>query len=295
MILIQLQGGLGNQMFQYATAKALSLTTKSDLYLDLSFLDQNQKAAPGFTLRKYELNIFRNIEESLAEEKVRRQFYKNKKKGIWRSWFKRSLEYTYQEKSLFYYPHVLSLKPPVLLKGYFQSEKYFKEYRLDILTCFEFPKLKGDDENTEVLKKITSSNSVSIHIRRGDFLNPVTNEVHGLCGVDYYKKAISWMRERFRSCVFILFSDDPDWVMKELFPLTNGILVNSNLEKNSWKDMYLMSQCKHHIVANSSFSWWGAWLNESPDKVVIAPKKWIKNDLENQFSDSIAPEEWLRM
>ena len=146
-----------------------------------------------------------------------------------------------------------------------------------------------------MLIKIKSANSIAIHIRRGDYINDViTSQYHGSCSLDYYLEAIKLLTSENKDSTLVFFSDDSDWVKKELNDLPySKIIVGHNKDENSWKDMLLMSSCHHNIIANSSFSWWAAWLNENPEKKVIAPKEWFKTkDLDTL---TLLPEEWKKL
>lgn len=166
--------------------------------------------------------------------------------------------------------------------GYFQSEKYFIDYSQRIRQSFTF-KNKPDELNSEMLNRIKETESISLHIRRGDYVSNLTaNSEHGLCSIDYYKKAVEYIKSKTESrgnrC-FFLFSDDPIWVKENMMFLGDEmVVVDFNTGEKSYEDMRLMSMCKHNIIANSSFSWWAAWLNNNPDKIVIAPDKWFVVD-----------------
>ena len=179
-----------------------------------------------------------------------------------------------------------------------QSYKYFEGYEDLIRNIFKFPKDKIGKENIKLLNDIKKSNSISIHIRRGDYVNNnKTNKVHGTCDLEYYNNAIKNItdnnNEGFK---LFFFSDDIDWV-KEKFKKTNykKTFISNNINDKSWIDMFLMSSCNHNIIANSSFSFWGAWLNSKLDKKVIAPKRWFLDiEMENQ-AKNIIPPQWIKI
>ena len=177
------------------------------------------------------------------------------------------------------------------LNGYWQSEKYFADIRDDLLKKFVFPESKNI-KNREVLGDITRDESVSIHIRRGDYLNSQENYdlFGGVCSLEYYKRGIEYFRQHYKEAVFYVFSDDIDWARNNL-KAAEFVFVDWNNGKEDYYDMYLMSQCKHNIIANSSFSWWGAWLNSNRDKQVVSPSRWFNK---YQSKDTIC-EGWLRM
>jgi len=153
-------------------------------------------------------------------------------------------------------------------------------------------KNKPDKLNNEISKIMQDTNSVSIHIRRGDYIaNPITFQYHGLCSMEYYKKAIQYINENINRPIFFFFSDEIDWVKDNLKIPKDCYFIDHNKMENDYLDLWLMSQCKHNIIANSSFSWWGAWLNTNKEKIVIAPKKWFNNAAID--TTDLIPEEWL--
>tara|TARA_R110002167_G_scaffold168187_1_gene365822 strand:- start:1734 stop:2540 length:807 start_codon:yes stop_codon:yes gene_type:complete len=181
------------------------------------------------------------------------------------------------EPSFNYWPDVFSFSGDCYLSGYWQSGKYFKTCADDIRKDFTF-KTELSHKNKELADSIGSMNAVSLHVRRGDYVsNSKTQKTHGLCSLGYYQSAIEFISSEVSSPHFFIFSDDIDWVKNNLkigFPVT---YVGNNQGVDSFNDMRLMSLCKHHVIANSSFSWWGAWLNPDPDKIVVAPKCWFYN------------------
>lgn len=181
-----------------------------------------------------------------------------------------------------------SSKHSYLLDGYWQSEKYFASCVNQVRQAFKFPSL--DKGNQLIAQQIEQVNSVSVHVRRGDYVN---NPLHGdICTLDYYKRAIGIINSKIANPQFYVFSDDVAWC-KDNLSLPNAVYVDGNQGKNSYKDMQLISLCKCNIIANSSFSWWGAWLNINSNKVVIAPRKWF-NDTRFNVSD-LLPNEWIKI
>lgn len=295
--IVKLRGGLGNQLFQYAFAYALAKKFGVEVVFDFSFFEEI-KNFENETVREYELGIFDfECEEASKEdmEKVKWPQKRHKfKEKFWRNFQIKSCKYDgncFLEKTAFVYEKTpLNYLDYYYYYGYFQSEKYFKDIREDILNVFSL-KDKLDEKNKEVLKQIENTNSVSIHIRRGDYANnPFVIKVHGFCPLSYYKKAIKNIAKKVKNPHFYLFSDDVEWVIENLkidYPYT---VVDLNQGKGYF-DMELMKNCKHNIIANSSFSWWAAWLNENPDKIVIAPKKWLAS---NRKCD-IVPSQWIKL
>ncbi len=176
------------------------------------------------------------------------------------------------------------------LDGFFQNESYFKDYRSDILNKFKFKKeLTGI--NKDLANKIQTDNSVSLHIRRGDYLTDAKNDV---LSNHYYLEAINYIVNKIEDPHFYIFSDDIEWVKKN-FKITQKHTYIDNNQNSGFYDIQLMNLCKHHIIANSTFSWWAAWLNGNDKKIVIAPKIWLTD--KNAFEDTknIIPREWMRV
>lgn len=292
MISIKLKGGLGNQMFQYATLKALSLIHKKKIYIDLESIKKAQLTTDLFTPRKFSLNVF-GIEATPLPILFR---FALKISVV----LKKILT---SDINLFYNSYnddsdLSIIKFPAYLDGYFQSENYFKEFRQQILAEFSF-KFALDKANERLLCDLNKNESISIHFRRADYVDkPEVSLFHGVCSLDYYRTAIEYLKEKIHSPVFYVFTDDPIWVQTYFIdsnPLYRMVLVNINHGVDSWKDMYLMSKCRYNIIANSSFSWWGAWLNTNPDKIVIAPSQWYADPKVNAKSHNIVPSSWIKI
>jgi len=275
VVIVKLQGGLGNQMFQYAAATAL-LKYGKKVGLDLNFLTENNTDKEGFTSRKFELGIFKKIR---AYKAIDAQVSLFKNTSIYykfvRLFVRSRLKHIEQQLNEYIPFDQFNKNNYFYLDGYFQSEKYFAAHRQQILNDFEFPPL---DEANQVIKNkiLATDNPVSLHIRRGDYAQLLAvNNVHGLLPVGYYNKAIAELQKQYPDITLFVFSDDIVWAKENL--QTNAIPVHymqGNLAAHSWKDMALMNNCKHHIIANSSFSWWGAWLSKQNGKV-FAPEKWF--------------------
>ncbi|MGB4399643.1 MAG: alpha-1,2-fucosyltransferase [Daejeonella sp.] len=180
----------------------------------------------------------------------------------------------------------------VLLEGYWQTEKYFLQIRPILLNEFRWEPFT-DHLNPIVCESISKDNSVGLHVRRGDFIeNAVIHNHHGVCDIDYYRRAISHVNANIENPTYYVFSDDIAWAKREFASLSSVKFIDHNKGSESFRDMQLMSYCKHNIIANSSFSWWGAWLNQNENKVVVAPEKWFKN-LEMSTTDLI-PSRWIK-
>lgn len=288
MIVVKLIGGLGNQMFQYATARTMADNHDARLKLDISGFER-------YRLRRYELGDF-NIRAEIAGPDDMTFFRVSLRRcSIWQCLKRRSFSLSpkpvFRERAFAYNEELSDIKPPVYLEGYWQSERYFllnsKAIREDFTLRCDL-----DGANREMLTHIESVNAVSLHVRRGDYVDdPNTNEFHGICSLEYYRAAIECVADRVEKPHFVVFSDDQEWAGRNIsfdYPAT---FVTLNSKDRGVLDMALMQRCRHHIIANSSFSWWGAWLNPSASKLVIAPKRWF-NNVSHDTRDLIPPS-WI--
>ena len=201
----------------------------------------------------------------------------------------------YYEQSFKYYELFNQLPKETLLEGYFQSEKYFIQIKSLLLENFKWLS-PASGIKLKLIESIQAVHSVSLHIRRGDFVeNKVINSFHGLCDINYYERAISEINNSMKNPTFFIFSDDINWAKKKFGWIPSVIFIDHNKGKESFWDMRLMSYCKHNIIANSSFSWWGAWLNTNKLKIVIAPKIWFNDSIINLQTEDLIPSEWLRI
>jgi hypothetical protein len=294
MIIVKLMGGLGNQMFQYAAGRALSISHNVPLKLDLDFL-LDRSPRENFTYRNFELCNF-NINADIASREELRYFTKrNKFINLINHKIFGKPKITFKYLPTFPYDDGFLLLPDnTYLEGFWQSEKYFKDIRPLILEELKITH-PPEQHNALLLKNIKQQNSVSIHIRRGDYIsNKVINNYHGICDLTYYIRVIKLVTQRIDNPVFYFFSDDMVWVKENFSDLKYSfVFVNHNIGSASYEDIRLMSNCKYNIIANSSFSWWGAWLNRNPEKLVIAPNKWFsKGDLDTK---DLIPKEWIKI
>ena len=204
--------------------------------------------------------------------------------------YKKNRAKEYIEKGLYYQEDALLTGGNSYYIGYWQSWKYFKDIEKRIKRDFSFDEKLLPLSNREILSKIRNTNSVSIHIRRGDYIG---NSIYdNIATSDYYYKATDYIKKNVKNPFYFIFTNDPEWCKVNMM-LPNSLIVDINSGVDSYWDMFLMSQCKHNIIANSSFSWWGAWLNEHENKIVIAPRKWINEDSAN--IDDIIPPTWKRI
>ncbi|MDO8579441.1 MAG: alpha-1,2-fucosyltransferase [bacterium] len=292
-IIVKVVGGLGNQLFQYAFARSVSSRLKTDFKLDIN------PFSTFYSLHKYSLQHF-NVQENLSKDSdffgfvwLRKQnkafevFYRHLRLK------RKILPFYYPEQTFHFDPTVFSAKNGTYFEGHWNTEKYFKDIRADLLKELTL-KEPLSPYSQSILEKIKNSRAVSIHVRHGDYMtNAGTNSIWGTCSMDYYNNAIKKITEREPSPHFFIFSDDYAWAVENFksmpYPVT---CVNNNADKN-YEDITLMSHCKHNIIANSTFSWWGAWLNKNPEKIVIAPERWY-GGADSETTD-IIPQEWIRV
>jgi len=286
MIVAKIIGGLGNQMFQYSMARRAAYVNNTDLKLDIS-------AYGNYKLREYKLNNF-DINGDIATESDIRKFKGecNEKLVRIRNFLNVKIRRSYIKEQYYQFDKsILNIPKNAYVEGYWQSEKYFKDIGEIIRNDFKL-KNKPALKNQELLDKIINCNSISIHIRRGDYVsNPSANKYHGILPLSYYKEAIGHIMGRVNDPIFFIFSDDIGWA-KEHIKLNDPVAFISNGEKRDFEDLWLMSQCKHHVIANSSFSWWGAWLSNNPNKIVYAPMKWFRIE---RNTDDLIPKNWVKV
>ncbi len=295
MIIVLLNGGLGNQMFQYATARRLAFFHQTELKLDLSILEGSMA---GGTKREYGLHQL-NIHAGIATKREISAFTRHERNRIARYLFRvcqnfsiaNSLPQVLHQRYSHFDPAILEAPDNSYLDGYWQSERYFADISALIRTEFTLKKpLPASLKRVE--EEILSKNSVSLHIRRGDYVSrKIVNEIHGVCSPDYYLESVDRVAAQITAPHFFIFSDDPAWVT-EHFRIPYPMSVMDHFAE-AHEDIYLMSICKHHIIANSSFSWWGAWLSDNPGKIVYAPLHWY-NKSEADTTDLI-PDTWIRV
>ncbi len=274
MIIVRLKGGLGNQMFQYALGRVLSLKNNTKLKLDLSFFDLNFK---NTTKRSYNLDVF-NIKAGITRLSylisILRKIFKSRG----------------QEKSFQFDKKILSIGENAYLDGYWQSPKYFEGFE-DILKN-DFTLKNPLTQNTKILaEEIKDSNSLCIHVRRGDY---VGNKNHEVVDTNYYAKGVEYIKNHAQIDKIYVFSDEIEWCRNNLsFELPVMFVGDNYAGRCGEEHMYLMSQCKNFIIANSSFSWWGAWLSQHKEKIVVCPKQWFTDTSVN--TDDLIPETWMRI
>ncbi len=295
MIIIRMAGGLGNQMFQYALGRRLAYKHRTSLKLDLTWF-QTQ------TLRSYQLDTLKisaEIASSEATEKLTRTNWGGLKGSVYRA-VQRRLPYYRQrivrEQTPLFDPRIVKNVPRnSYLVGYWQSENYFTP--IAPLLRQEFTLKESLSPEGQVWReKISNQLSVSLHVRRGDYIyHPQTNRrgTHGVCSQSYYAEAIHYIRSIYPDATIFVFSDDIEWARQNLVHNAPIEFVEIKEKNRDQEELELMSLCDHHIIANSSYSWWGAWLGTYPEKIVIAPQNWF-NDLSRNTIDLI-PDTWIRL
>lgn len=287
MIIIKIKGGLGNQLFQYALGRSVEIKTGKKVKFDLSWYKQ-------FPQRKYRLDKF-NTRVDVANFFEIIQLRKFEKKDGRRylpfNLISKNRAIHIKENDFGFKAELLNIKQDTYLDGNWQSYKYFDAIEEILSKEIALEEKTGEDFN-KILKKINNSNSVSLHIRRGDYTTKKVQQVLKLCAPEYYRKAVDLTQTKVINPTFFIFSDDIEWAKKNLkidFPM----IFVSNGNFKDYEELILISKCKHNIIVNSSFSWWGAWLNNNPNKIVTAPKNWFRDKTMN--IKDLTPNSWIKI
>lgn len=289
MIVVSLTGGLGNQMFQYAAARRLAVKHNTKLYLDDGSYKKNK-------LRTYALDAFNIKGERLpaVRKYIVRKIKKRWSPRIFWNWSwcvlkQKPMQYVY-EKDFGFEPEFLDLPDNVYLCGYRQCERYFEDVEDVIRQDFTLKNSLGTLASNWKKEINNSTNSVSLHVRRGDY---VGCNKHYVPLMEHYQKSISMLQERLGDLNIYVFSDGLQWTKENIHFEHRAHYVDLGKDGKDYEEMFLMSQCEHNIIANSSFSWWGAWLNNNANKMVFAPSVWFANS-ELDASD-IVPDKWIKI
>ncbi|HEX8517697.1 MAG TPA: alpha-1,2-fucosyltransferase [Bacteroidia bacterium] len=292
MVIVKLFGGLGNQMFQYAAGRSLSLRNNCPLKLDITHFD-NKTLPNGLPYRSFDLSIFK-AQLNIATSKEIKKFFSSD--SLFAKAAKK-IDHLFNDYKLIhepyfhFYPDLLKVKGNVYLEGYWQSEKYFKEYEDIIRNDFNIDTTLGK-EGEFLLKNIKDTNSVCLNIRRKEFAS--NKYINQFVGSEYIYNAIELMAKKVKDPHFYVFSDELDWVKSNIVIKYKHTIVEENLYGDRFRDCLLfMSSCKNFIIPNSTFGWWAAWLNNDPDKIVISPSDWLA-DKTKDTSDLILSE-WIRL
>lgn len=273
MITVNIKGGLGNQMFQYACGRALALRNNDRLSLIRT---------------RYHGDSARDL--SLTRFDIQADWPDRPGVSIWQQWRERWRQKFTGDFHVGFDPQTLTRSGNVYLDGYFQSELYFKDQAEHIRADLHLKTALGEKASSlaELIKN--DRDAVSIHVRRGDYVNHP--DFGGVCTPEYYDRAVVFLKQRLLKANFYVFSDDIEWCRTGLPCLREATFV-SGPKLRDFEEMFLMSICRHHIIANSSFSWWGAWLGNNPSKIVVAPKRW--SNLHEEWYRDIIPSTWKRM
>lgn len=287
MIIVRLIGGLGNQLFEYALARRLSFERGVSLKLDLSwFKDQperpfrldrfNIKAVPA---DPYEIEKLFHLERKDLHSRLIRRLER------FLPYYRRHVIY---ENNSGFDPSILKAPVSVYLDGYWQSPKYFSAIETVLRQDFELREPLRNERLLDLMKEVETGNSVSLHIRRGDYVqDPKTAAVHNTCPISYYQESLKLLSENESNLRVYVFSDDIQWAKQNLHTNFPTQFVSGQLGMPDYVELELMRRCKNHIIANSSFSWWAAWLAANPGKTIIAPRTWF---VSREARDLIPPE-----
>lgn len=295
MIVTKLYGGLGNQMFQYAAGLRLALSRGVQLVLDVSALDdQTDEVRRGYELSPYRISAGVLDPPPSTEAGPRSVAARLLSRLRQRKPPEPAIAPAPETESTFHFdPAVLELPDGACLSGYWQSERYFADVADRVRSDLSVRKAPTG-RNAELAAQIGSCAAISLHVRRGDYVSdPVRNAMHGVCDLDYYRRAVKQIGKQVDEPVFFLFSDDPAWVGENLEIDAPKVLVDHNGSDASYEDLRLMSACAHHVLANSSFSWWGAWLNPKLDKIVISPSQWFQDP--SIDTRDLIPTGWVKL
>ena len=297
MIIVKIFQGLGNQMFQYAYGYARAKELNCELKIDTSYYNSYAEVTQyGYTYKRdFGLNHFKITAPEATSVEINGIVYprgKNLAQKVSNN-YRRLLGRHYQkfvvkEPSYAFDENLLRIPDNTYVEGYFTDERYFQQYKSELQAQFEVIN-PPNEKNATLLNQISRGNSVCISIRRTNFLN---NPLHGTCGEDYYYSAMDEVAARISNPVFYVFSDDNNWVNTHFESKHNCILVQHNYP-DFYEDFRLMKQCKHHIIPNSTFPWWVAWLSNFENKIVIAPKYWLNSNTIDY--SGFVPNEWIKL
>lgn len=287
MIVFYAQGGLGNQLFQYATARRLAIKNNCPLVVDHSWF---VKPPNGETIRSFDLERYPVVMRLATPQELELWAVLRSRWSPYLNPFLplRLIKERGDEANL----KILNATRNSYLHGYWQSEKYFSEIRKELLS--EFTPIDSPGHLDSILiERMQCTESVSLHIRRGDYVTLASaSAYHGLCSIDYYHDAVRRIADQFSDLELFIFSDDPEWVKDNLRFSYPTHYVDHNPAHMAFQDLRLMTMCRHHILANSSFSWWGAWLSSSSDGLVIAPENWFAAD---RKTPDLVPPRWIKL
>jgi hypothetical protein len=287
MIVFKAQGGLGNQLFQYATARAMALKNECPLIVDHHWFDNPLRGETrrAFDLLRYQVNM------RLATARELRQW--TLMRNRWSKYLRPILPLKVLTDQCADPASALSnAEPNLYMKGFWQSEQYFVQVRPILLSELQ-PQEPAAAMDRYFLDQMHGSAAVSLHVRRGDYVTDAnTAAYHGVCSLSYYNNAIEYIAQRITSPVFFVFSDDPQWTKENIRIPFQTYYIEHNDSGAAFQDLRLMAACKHHIIANSSFSWWGAWLSRFENQIVVSPSKWFHGV---PPPTNLIPPSWIKM
>jgi hypothetical protein len=281
------QGGLGNQLFQYAAARSLALRLGEELVLDPYWFNH---PLSGETARPLELLRYA-VQMRVATPAEQRRWRFQRSRWVRRLPFLQSSG-VLRETPAAYTSAFERAGRDTYMIGFWQSERYFKEHRAKLLAELT-PLAPPSTRDAALLETMRDGTPVSLHVRRGDYVtSPSAAAFHGVCSIDYYERALDHIRRRVQRPTLYIFSDDPAWTRENLRTDLPCHYVDHNGPENAFQDLRLMSRCTHHVTANSSFSWWGAWLSTAKDGIVVAPRAWFASGL---ATANLVPDDWVRL
>jgi len=284
MIITKIIGGLGNQLFQYTAGRCLAHLNNTDLKLDVTAFDE-------YKLRNFDLFNLNVSAQFANDQEILNLMPSTKVARAWQRLLPVKKRHYYRQPFFHFDPKFYKAGANTYIKGYWQSEKYFLPIRDTIIKELTF-KPGVIDNVMGFVKELQQAQSVAVHIRRGDYTNSVATEMHGILPVEYYQKAMTYIRKQHEDAKFYFFSDDMLWV-KDNLNIENMEFVSGKISKSHYEDFFLMSKCHHNVIANSSFGWWAAWLNNNPDKIVVAPKNWFNKGPKD--TQDLLPSSWIKI
>jgi hypothetical protein len=299
MIITRLSGGMGNQMFQYAIGKSIAAANKTKLLLDTHYYNLGIEKNRSYKLGHFQVTDPIAIVDDFKTIGIPNPAKQDAlSKFLWKTYrLYEKLKPAVKRKIILeddftFNTAVLAHKGDCYLSGVWQSEKYFTSIKEELQEVFTLKEPMGT-EGIKWSNSIQNSESVSIHIRRGDYItNTKTNQFHGTCSPAYYEKAVATIIAKVQNPTFFIFSDDIEWAKKNFtIPYPTNYVSNPNIP--DFEELIIMSNAKHNIVANSSFSWWAAWLNKNTSKVVISPQKWFGGS--NTDTSDLIPDSWIKV
>jgi hypothetical protein len=293
MIIANLIGGLGNQLFQFAAGLAAARRTGTEFRVAVDMFDgyrlhQGYELTRAFAVAPPEASAT-EMQKCLGplRSKVVRRLLGHFMRGTLRQ------GRVVFQPTVTYWPGIRELGATAYLQGYWQSECYFADAAVEVRAALLF-RSGPSAVNARWIERIEGCNSVSMHVRRGDYIrSSKSRKLYAECSPDYYREAMDYMLQHHRDARFFVFSDEPEWAL-QLFADRSDIveIVDHNRGAESYNDMRLMSRCRHNIIANSTFSWWAAWLGERPGKMIIAPRRWLRPP---GLDADMIPNRWTRV